>query len=152
MFRQPIRSVFRKGPPPSLTSYAFFPRAAPTAASQHSQTSRSISSLKPYYRTPITSRALLRSFQHPLPRLRGRPFSSTAHGFGNQPYKRFNDPRRQPFLWRLLGKAKPHHFVIIGLVISGFYIYNSETVEVRHDDANLDWLMRDPYGGPASPE
>lgn len=33
---------------------------------------------------------------------------------------------------QMLANAKPHHFVIIGLVISGFYIYNSETVEVSY--------------------
>lgn len=36
-------------------------------------------------------------------------------------------------MWRLLGNAKPHHFVLIGLGISGIYIYNSETVEVSLD-------------------
>ena len=77
-------------------------------------------------------------FSHTFPRssssFRGRPFSSSAkrgYQYGGNQYRRFNDPRREPLFIRLVKDAKPHHFVIIGLGISGFYIYNTDTVEVR---------------------
>ncbi|KAE8311715.1 hypothetical protein BDV41DRAFT_541101 [Aspergillus transmontanensis] len=78
------------------------------------------------------------TFSHTFPRPsrspRGRPFSSSAkrgYQYGGNQYRRFNDPRREPLFIRLVKDAKPHHFVIIGLGISGLYIYNTDTVEVR---------------------
>lgn len=135
MFRQPITSAVRKALSPSLASFAFSPRAA-------ARCSRLTSALHPCHRNPITSKTSFTFFQEQLPRFHSRHFTSSAsshYGFGNQPYRRFNNPQRQPFLWRLLGNAKPHHFVLIGLGISGLYIYNSETVEVGLD--NTTWLL-----------
>lgn len=133
MFRQPITSTVQKAFSSSLASFAFYSRAA----AQCSQTSRTNSALYPCHRNSITSKTSFTFLQQQLPRFRSRQFTSSArrhYGFGNQPYRRFNNPRGQPFIWRLLGNAKPHHFVIIGLGISGLYIYNTETVEVRLDN------------------
>lgn len=133
MFRQPITSAVRKSFSLSLASFAFSSRAA----ARCSQTSRSISALYPCHRNPITPKTSFTFLQQQLPRFCSRQFTSSVrshYGFGNQPYKRFNNPRGQPFIWRLLGNAKPHHFVIIGLGISVLYIYNTETVEVRLDN------------------
>lgn len=74
------------------------------------------------------------TFPRPSSSFRSRLFSSSAkrgYQYGGNQYRRFNDPRREPLFIRLVKDAKPHHFVIIGLGISGLYIYNSDTVEVR---------------------
>lgn len=133
MFHQPITSAVRK----ALSSFLTYPAFSSRAAARCSQTSRSISAFYPCHRNPITSKASFTFFKQQLAPFRSRQFTSSArshYGFGNQPYRRFNNPRGQPFIWRLLGNAKPHHFVIIGLGISGLYIYNTETVEVRLDN------------------
>lgn len=132
MFRQQVKSAIRNGLSHSLASFVFSSRAAARCP----QTSWSIAALDPCHRNPITSKTCLTFFQQQLPRFRSRQFTTSTrshYGFGNQPYRRFNNPRGQPFMWRLLGNAKPHHFVLIGLGISGIYIYNSETVEVSLD-------------------
>lgn len=137
MSRRSIKSAFRNASPLLLTPFSSLtlPRAAASRCSQ-SPTIRSISSSS-LHKTPISSKTISPfSFQRPLPRFPSRLFSSSArrsYGFGNQPYKRFGDPRRQPLIWRLLANAKPIHFVILGLGISGFYLYNTEVVEVRLD-------------------
>lgn len=145
MSRRPITSAFRNAPL-LLTPFSSLPlpRAAASRCSQ-SPAIRSISSTS-LHKTPVSSKTICSlSFQRPLPRYPSRLFSSSArrsYGFGNQPYKRFGDPRRQPLIWRLLANAKPIHFVIIGLGISGFYLYNTEVVEVRlHGFRYRHWLL-----------
>ena len=134
MSRRPITSAFRNAPPLLLTPFASLPLPRAAARCSQSPAIRSISSSS-LHKTPVCSKTLSSFFsQRPLSRFPNRLFSSSArrsYGFGNQPYKRFGDPRRQPLIWRLLASAKPIHFVIIGLGISGFYLYNTEVVEVR---------------------
>lgn len=45
-------------------------------------------------------------------------------------YNRFRGNTRQDTLYRLVQNAKPRHFVIIGVGISGVYLYNTEKVEM----------------------
>lgn len=61
-----------------------------------------------------------------------RPFTKSSRRYfnGNNRYNRFAGSR-EPLLQHLLRKARPIHFVGIGGIISGFYIYNTDTVEVR---------------------
>lgn len=57
--------------------------------------------------------------------------SSTPRFYPNgYRYRRFDGPKGEPFVFRLIRNAKPIHFVIVGGVIGGFYVYNTETVEV----------------------
>ncbi|KAB8264543.1 TCP-1/cpn60 chaperonin family-domain-containing protein [Aspergillus pseudonomiae] len=113
-------SLFRRIPPSTSKSTPLpLPRSISTCLFPRS---------RPGYSTPFSQ-----TLQRPSSSFRGRPFStSTKRGYqygGNQ-YRRFNDPRREPLFIRLIKDAKPHHFVIIGLGISGFYIYNTDTVEM----------------------
>ncbi|OQD65743.1 hypothetical protein PENPOL_c005G08877 [Penicillium polonicum] len=62
-------------------------------------------------------------------------------------YNRFRGSARQPIVFRLVQNAKPHHFVAIGVGISGLYLYNTEIVEMtgrrrfncvsRHQELNM---------------
>lgn len=146
MLYRPLTSAFRNSPP-SLTPFSSLPLSR-TVASRCSQPAifRSISSSIPSYRTFNSSKISSRPFPKPFACSPRRSFSSSgrkSYGFGNQPYKRFNNPQSQSFHWYLLSRAKPHHFVIIGLGISGFYIYNTDVVEVRLAAPNLP-LVTDP--------
>ena len=150
MSHRPITSAFRNAPPLLLTPFSSLPlpRAAASRCSQSSAI-RSISSSSPHKTSVCSNRLYSFSFQRPLSRFPNRLFSSSArrsYGFGNQPYKRFGDPRRQPLIWRLLANARPIHFVMIGLGISGFYLYNTEVVEVRLDGFRDRHYHYGPYG------
>ena len=143
MFPRPITNIF----PKTLTSLGPFSsrvlRRTAAAAPSRCAPPPSFPSLRPISSsdTPCASsihpRTIAsRGYPHVTnPLFFGRPFSSSArqcYGFGNQSYKRFGGRGRQSTMTQMLANAKPHHFVIIGLVISGFYIYNSETVEVSY--------------------
>ena len=88
----------------------------------------SFQSTRPH--TPSQSKPL----HKPNPATR-RPFTSThSSNFGNQNrYNRFGGGARQPLVFRLVQNAKPGHFFAIGVGISGVYLYNTDTVEVRQD-------------------
>lgn len=144
MFPRPITNASFKTLP-SLTPFLSraLPRTAAAAVPSRSAQPRSFPSLNPIfssstpYRNPLrTGTTASRGYSRATnTHFLGRPFSSSAqqcYGFGNQSYKRFGGRGRQATVTQLLANAKPHHFVIIGLVISGFYIYNSETVEVSY--------------------
>lgn len=61
-----------------------------------------------------------------------RPFSSgPRYQYQQNRYNRFGGGGRQPLFHQLIHRAKPQHFVIIGVGISGVYLYNTEVVEVR---------------------
>ncbi|KAJ5576401.1 Chaperone tailless complex polypeptide 1 [Penicillium sp. DV-2018c] len=67
---------------------------------------------------------------HPANR---RTFSSSHHSHYQRrqyQYNRFQGNPRQQLLYRLVQNARPHHFVMIGVGISGVYMYNTETVEI----------------------
>lgn len=72
-----------------------------------------------------------------------RPFSSGPR-FNYQQnqynYNRFGGGRggRQSIFFSLLQRARPVHFVGLGLGISGIYLYNTETIEVSSRSALLD--------------
>ena len=75
------------------------------------------------------SRPVLRAF----PQAHARSFSSSSHRHfynGGNRYRRFDGPGRQPLIVHLLQKARPIHFVMVGGVIGGVYVYNTDTVEV----------------------
>ncbi|KAE8392410.1 peptidase family M48-domain-containing protein [Aspergillus alliaceus] len=125
MFPLPIRHTFLRGLPRSSTASL---RRIPSFTSR-SSLPRSIST----WLLPRNGNSI--KLSNTLPRVsftfRGRPFSTTrgSRYRGNR-YNRFDGPRHDSLLIRLLQDAKPHHFIIVGLGISGFYIYNTDTVEM----------------------
>lgn len=46
-------------------------------------------------------------------------------------YNRFGGARRQPVFYTLIQRSRPRHFVVIGLGLSGLYLYNTDVVTVR---------------------
>lgn len=144
MFPRPITKVSLKTLP-SLTPFSsrVLPRTAAAAAPSRCAQPPPVPSLRPISFTSAPCKYSLRpgiiaSRGYPRatnPHFLGRPFSSSArqcYGFGNHSYKRFGGQGKQSTITKILANAKPHHFVIVGLVISGGYIYNSETVEVSY--------------------
>ncbi|KAJ5189727.1 Chaperone tailless complex polypeptide 1 [Penicillium cf. griseofulvum] len=68
-----------------------------------------------------------------LPRVTGAPSSQATNPPYQQrqnQYNRFRGTARRPIAYRLVQNAKPHHFVAIGVGISGLYLYNTEIVEM----------------------
>ncbi|KAI9375205.1 peptidase family M48-domain-containing protein [Aspergillus egyptiacus] len=59
------------------------------------------------------------------------PFASYGRRYyGNgYNYRRFGQTQ-ESILWRLVREAKPYHFVMIGGMIGGVYVYNLDTVEM----------------------
>ncbi|KAJ5596018.1 peptidase [Penicillium hetheringtonii] len=70
------------------------------------------------------------------PHIPTRPFTSHPQNSYRGPnYNRFNGSRSQgsaggAIFYRLLSAAKPGHFVLIGLGVSGIYLYNTDVVEM----------------------
>jgi hypothetical protein len=56
--------------------------------------------------------------------------TSTPRLARNYNYNRFNSNHRPSLFHNLLTRSKPHHFVLIGLGLSGVYLYNTEVVEM----------------------
>ena len=162
MFSRPITNASRNALP-SLTSLFSSSRSLPRVAATSrcaqprlSPSSPSISSSSSSSKSPFRSRVILiRGFSRTTtPHSLRRPFSSSArrsYGFGNQSYRRFNEPGRQSAILQLLSNAKPHHFVVIGLVISGAYIYNSDTVEVSWCSLSITGFVEATRGDAISP-
>jgi hypothetical protein len=114
MFRQPIRALralrtFPSHPGASANSLLIAPRH-PVHRGLNQLTKRS--SKKITQSRPPTHQV-------------NRPFTTT-HRTNRQQYHRFTNTR-QP-LSNLLQAAKPHHFVFLGLTISGLYLYNTDEV------------------------
>ncbi|KXG47895.1 Chaperone, tailless complex polypeptide 1 [Penicillium griseofulvum] len=72
------------------------------------------------------------SFPTPSPSNRRTFFSSHQSPYQQRQnqYNRFRGNARRPVVYRLVQNAKPHHFVAIGVGISGLYLYNTEIVEM----------------------
>ncbi|KAJ5383386.1 hypothetical protein N7517_001297 [Penicillium concentricum] len=68
----------------------------------------------------------------PSPKNRRTFFSSHQSPYQQRQnqYNRFQGSARRPIVYRLVQNAKPHHFVAIGVGISGLYLYNTEIVEM----------------------
>ncbi|KAJ5755433.1 hypothetical protein N7533_004976 [Penicillium manginii] len=92
--------------------------------------------------TPQRTSPRIQSQLHPitLPRPTQRPFTSTPisrlrtstkSSYHQRPnYNRFSGSQRTSLFRTLLTKSKPHHFVLIGIGISGLYLYNTDVVEM----------------------
>ncbi|KAF3394058.1 putative T-complex protein 1 subunit theta [Penicillium rolfsii] len=81
-------------------------------------------------RSPSLS-PLVSHFQIPIKPLPHRPFSTSAPHSARYTYNRFNSSSSRPSLFHtLIYRSKPHHFVLIGLGLSGVYLYNTEVVEM----------------------
>ena len=92
------------------------PRLQPHLQSQHA------------FRSPRTPFSPASSFQSGR-----RPFSSGFRfQYQQNRYNRFDGGGRPSLIHILVNNARPHHFVIIGVVISGVYLYNTDVVEVRY--------------------
>ncbi|PWY87775.1 putative peptidase [Aspergillus heteromorphus CBS 117.55] len=129
MFRLPlVRAFFRVPPPPPAPASSLLTRRIPSHSRSVSPSIRSLS-----WRTgtarPSSLQPPLRAFRPP-----SRPFSNSPHSkaWRSNNYRRFdtNNGSRQPLWMQLVHKSKPQHYVIIGLIGGGFYVYNLETVEI----------------------
>ncbi|KAL4923847.1 uncharacterized protein BDV17DRAFT_275894 [Aspergillus undulatus] len=129
MVRSPMTPSLRTAAHPLTTMSA---RARTSISSSKYLSSRSFSTpctraLGP--RSLISSgRALPRSSHRNPP----RPFASASRRYygGSNRYNRFDGQQRQSFIAQSMAKARPVHFVIVGGVLGGFYVYNTDTVEV----------------------
>ncbi|KAL3464997.1 peptidase family M48-domain-containing protein [Aspergillus heterothallicus] len=133
MFRLPIAQAFRHFfafRPHPLIPTPSIPQARTFASSPQCP---SLLRLAPHTRTQIAKAALsIPRISRPSPSIPRRAFASSRRGYynnGNR-YRRFDGPQGEPIVMRLVRNAKPQHFVIIGGVIGGFYVYNTETVEM----------------------
>ncbi|KAJ5364514.1 T-complex protein 1 subunit theta [Penicillium cataractarum] len=81
--------------------------------------------------TPSISKTQSPNPIHPLPY---RPFTTSHPHRARNTYNRFNSSSssspRQSLFHTLITRSKPHHFVLIGLGLSGVYFYNTEVVEM----------------------
>ncbi|CEJ54610.1 Putative Spap14e8.04 protein [Penicillium brasilianum] len=77
---------------------------------------------------PLLSKPRLISPSIPISR---RPFTASAGNNARNTYNRFNSSSARPSLFHtLISRSKPHHYVFIGLGLSGAYFYNTEVVEM----------------------
>ncbi|KKK23917.1 hypothetical protein P175DRAFT_0427264 [Aspergillus ochraceoroseus IBT 24754] len=130
MFRIPITRAFRASAPhPSTRSFPSTRIQSPQS-SLHSLVSRSFSISASLPRGAGPSATPLRTLPPSSRYVPRRPFSGSSHRDNNYRYRRFDGPRREPRVLRMLRDAKPQHFVIVGGLIGGFYVYNTETVEM----------------------
>ncbi|KAL2870411.1 M48 family metallopeptidase [Aspergillus lucknowensis] len=135
MFRLPIAPTFRVSatrhthPPTPVLPIARIRTTTPI--SQYTSRFSSI----PCTRTHRTRRptSVIRALKQSPRSVPPQPFASSGQRYysnGYNRYRRFDGPKGEPPVMRLVRAAKPRHFVIIGGVIGGFYIYNTETVEM----------------------
>ncbi|RHZ65170.1 chaperonin-containing T-complex subunit CCT8 [Aspergillus thermomutatus] len=136
MLRSPItRAIFRSAPAGSTIPYSSQSAshiAAPILDSSYFSGQTFRYSRFPSATLGLTSRAFTSSSQSSF-RFPNRYFSSSVRlpfRYGSDKYRRFDGPRRESLLQRLLSNARPYHFVIIGVVIGGVYANNVETVEM----------------------
>lgn len=110
-----------------LPSGSAHPRINPRAHLNLQLASRWVSTRKP--RQPSNSKppSQLSEALHPR-----RAFATTPSRLARNTYNRFNSSHsaRPSIFHTLLSRSKPHHFVLIGLGISGIYLYNTEVVEM----------------------
>ncbi|KAL3476964.1 TCP-1/cpn60 chaperonin family-domain-containing protein [Aspergillus californicus] len=131
MFRLPMTPALRFSArhPPA----ASFPVPGIRTLTPPSQVpSRFFSALRNIYNNANPQFQYTRTFSRPSRCIPPRPFTSFGHRYYrnvNNKYRRFGG-QQESFGIRLLRSAKPQHFVIIGGVIGGFYVYNLDTVEV----------------------
>lgn len=120
MFRFPITPSLRTVAPPII-------RRARASIPLPQLSSRPFSTPSSRIRSTIPT-TIPRSSRY----IPSRFFASSTHRFypNGYRYRRFDGPQGDSFAFRLLRNAKPIHFVIVGGVIGGFYVYNTETVEV----------------------
>ncbi|KAJ5477314.1 T-complex protein 1 subunit theta [Penicillium diatomitis] len=128
MLRQAFASLCTaQASPPSLVS-----------ASHHLRIRPRISHLAPQVASRWTST------RSPLPSTRSLPnyslykalpyrrnFATSFPRQARNTYNRFNPSSARPSVfYTLISRSRPHHFVLIGLGISGVYLYNTEVVEM----------------------
>jgi len=123
---------------PSFARQAFVPFASQVSSvvgSSSPQSSRGISSLL------LRRRATLAPYSVPGPSFHTRraftsgPSSRSQYNRYNQ-YNRFGNNRGSLFFF-LIQNAKPHHFVILGLGVSGIYLYNTDVISVKNLNPDL---------------
>lgn len=128
MLRQPLLAL-RTAHPPIATlphqpvhSRTLLPRAFHTTP-------------KPRPRWPSAPSQRLPPLNNHLPipknHLPRRPFTTSTPHSARNTYNRFNSSSSRPSLFHtLISRSKPHHFILIGLGLSGVYLYNTEVVEM----------------------
>ncbi|PYH96758.1 putative mitochondrial inner membrane metallopeptidase Oma1 [Aspergillus ellipticus CBS 707.79] len=140
MFRLPlVRALFRASPRP-VTAPSFF--------SSHTRSvSPSIRSIS--WRTCAPRSSTLDSPTRAFRSLQPNPFANAPRrtiGRATK-YRRFqNGSRKEPLWLFLVRKSKFEHYVIIGVLVGGFYVYNIETVEMtgrrRFNCIPASWELR----------
>lgn len=127
MLRQSLLTLRTARPPiAALPHPSAHPNTLPRAFHTHPRTPSRRTS--PLLLHPLPPKHHLQSASTPLPH---RPFTtSTPHNARNT-YNRFNSSSARPSLFHtLITRSKPHHFVLIGIGLSGIYFYNTEVVEM----------------------
>ncbi|KAL4886924.1 peptidase family M48-domain-containing protein [Aspergillus karnatakaensis] len=126
MFRFPIASTLRAAAqtaaPISRTRVSAIPsqcsaRLFSTPCVGTQRTNASLSSIRTSFRSSRSA---------PLPHFRDVNQRAYSNGFK---YRRFDGPKGQTVFFQLVRNAKPYHFVAVGGIIGGFYVYNTDTVE-----------------------
>lgn len=122
---------------PHLSPISRIPQTAPAPRSISQWTSTAppqLSSARTPAQKPRDGHASVPLFTQNLPSNR-RSFSSGPRFHYRQnnnesKYNRFAGSSRPTIFWQLLQRSKPRHWVAVGLAFSGFYIYNTEEVEM----------------------
>lgn len=101
------------------------------ATQRTSQPSRVISK-QPPRRPTLAYHPILRPSTHRAFTLTPHPKAQYNRYNRSNQYNRFNP--RGSLIYSLIQNSKPHHYVIIGIGISGIYLYNTDVVSVslRH--------------------
>jgi hypothetical protein len=129
MFRLPIAPAFRPSAATRTHPLISTPKTLPSPPQCSSRPLSTTSRRKLAPKLPaLTPRTLPR----PDPYIPPRPFANHGPRYysnGNR-YRRFDGAQGESIAMRLVRNAKPVHFVMIGGVVGGVYVYNTETVEV----------------------
>lgn len=127
MLRQPLLALRTARPPISVLPHQpAHPQTLPSAFHLHFQAASRWASTLPLRRAAPTL-----NVQSPYEIPFRRTFTTSNPRSARNTYNRFNSSTSRPsLLHTLITRSKPHHFVLIGLGISGVYFYNTEVVEM----------------------
>lgn len=133
--RTTLRGVRAHAPTAMWAQPAFLRQAAPRAP-QLSQIAQRVSPQKSSrWISSLPFRRATTLANHPAPGPSSARRAFTTNPNPQSQYNRYNQynrfgNNRSSLFFTLVHNAKPHHFVILGLGISGVYFYNTDVVSV----------------------